>query len=531
MTRILPSVALLVTCAAFLAGCVVFRSASAAPEGPFGMVRFSAVVCASGYSNAASEPCNDYGRTSGNVENRSDTRVLMGFLVPAGTRGPGSFDGTPDSGAANLLFAPSAAYTAKLQEWHPAPAGFEWLGYGSNQFDSGGTAKQFSASADFAVPQGADGAPFAGPFKAQIVVGAAPSGGNPAGCDGYCVDSVRPGDNTTVPGSLASVFSVPVNDAGILGGPAVTAARGSTATVPFTLAYNGSDPGADLTFTTSTDLPGATPSGPTTARPTGTSQTPLTVSVPVPAGAAPGSYAVKLTATLGGQTRTQTRTLVVTGAPESSERPEISGSQQEGSVLTGSDGTWTGAPSLSRRWLRCDAAGAAGADIPGATSATYRLGGADLGRTLRLRVTATNAGGTAERDSAPTGTIVALPPVPAPIPPDTTAPKLTLSGLPKTVRRKALLRGLTFTVARDEAAALSAAMLGTARKVTLARASAFEVILGSARAARATGAATLTLRPAKKLVGRARRFAVRVEVTGTDAAGNATTVRRTIKVR
>lgn len=531
MPRSLLSAALVVTCAAFLAGCIVFRSADAVPQGPFGVVRVNAVVCASGYDNNAGQGCTDYGRSGNAAQEDRTTRALLGYLVPRGTRGPTSFDATLDvAWDAGLTFVSSSGYTRRLDESFPPPAGFVWLGYHSNPFTYrvGSSPKQFSVAADFQVPQGPDGAPFAGPFKAQVVVGHGP---DPFDCGTYCLDSVRPAGE---PG--ATTFSVAVNDAGLLGGAPVTAARGSTASIPFTLAYEGADPGADLALGASTDLPGATATAPGTARPTGTSQTPLTVAVPVPADAAPGSYAVTLTASLGGQSRTQTRTLVVAGPPENQERPEISGAQQAGSVLTGSDGTWSGtpAPSFSRRWLRCNAGGAACAEIEGATGATHTVSGADVGRTLRLRVTATNAGGVTERDSAPTGTIVALPPVAAPVPPpvpDTTAPGLTLSGLPKSVKRRAFLRGITFTVARDEAAALSAGLLASARKVTLARASAFELLLGSARAARGTGVATLKLRPAKRLVGRARRFSVRVEVTGTDGAGNQATVRRTVKVR
>ena len=56
-------------------------------------------------------------------------------------------------------------------------------------------------------------------------------------------------------------------------------------------------------------------------------------------------------------------------------------------------------PSPTRyQWRRCDSAGANCADIAGATASTYTLTPADVGTTIRVVVTATNAAGTATRD-------------------------------------------------------------------------------------------------------------------------------------
>jgi hypothetical protein len=59
------------------------------------------------------------------------------------------------------------------------------------------------------------------------------------------------------------------------------------------------------------------------------------------------------------------------------------------------------------QWQRCDTSGGACAAISGATGATYTLGSAYVGETLRLSVTASNAGGSATASSAPTATVVA----------------------------------------------------------------------------------------------------------------------------
>lgn len=113
--------------------------------------------------------------------------------------------------------------------------------------------------------------------------------------------------------------------------------------------------------------------------------------------------------------------LVVSGPPSVTAAPAISGTAVEGQSLTRtSDGTWTGTPtSTARQWRRCDAAGATCAAITGATGTSYTLAPADVGRTIRLQVSATNARGTGTGESAPTAVVAARPPV------NTVAPAIT----------------------------------------------------------------------------------------------------------
>ena len=96
-------------------------------------------------------------------------------------------------------------------------------------------------------------------------------------------------------------------------------------------------------------------------------------------------------------------------APVNTASPRISGTEREGSVLTASPGTWSGspAPTFAYQWLRCDQNGANCLAINGATASTYRLQASDVGRRLRVRVTATNAAGSASADSAATRAIEA----------------------------------------------------------------------------------------------------------------------------
>ncbi len=72
--------------------------------------------------------------------------------------------------------------------------------------------------------------------------------------------------------------------------------------------------------------------------------------------------------------------------------PSISGSAVRGQTLTSSNGTWTFSLdylTYTYQWERCDAGGSSCVDIGGATSNTYVLQAADVGSTVRVKVTAT----------------------------------------------------------------------------------------------------------------------------------------------
>jgi hypothetical protein len=102
-------------------------------------------------------------------------------------------------------------------------------------------------------------------------------------------------------------------------------------------------------------------------------------------------------------------------APASSSPPTISGTPQEGQVLMANAGAWSGTQPMTfgYQWIRCDRNGGACADISGATGQSYTLTAAEVGQTLRVRVTARNSAGSRSATSVPSAVVSrAAPPGP-----------------------------------------------------------------------------------------------------------------------
>jgi len=123
---------------------------------------------------------------------------------------------------------------------------------------------------------------------------------------------------------------------------------------------------------------------------------------------------VHVTATNGGGSTTarSAATAIVVGeapaAPSSVEAPVISGATVEGQTLSASSGIWSGSPtSYSYRWQLCDALGDGCLRVAGGTRSSYKLRASDVGGTMRVIVTATNAGGSGEATAAASAKVVA----------------------------------------------------------------------------------------------------------------------------
>ena len=116
----------------------------------------------------------------------------------------------------------------------------------------------------------------------------------------------------------------------------------------------------------------------------------------------------------GSASATSVPTAVVgaaTAAPVNTEPPTISGTLTLGQVLTASTGTWSGTAPITFAyvWMQCDANGNACKGVANGSTATFTLVSTDVGNTLRVEVTATNATGARTSTWVPTAVIAAAP--------------------------------------------------------------------------------------------------------------------------
>src|SRR5215207_1870603 len=98
-------------------------------------------------------------------------------------------------------------------------------------------------------------------------------------------------------------------------------------------------------------------------------------------------------------------------APAATAAPTISGLAMVEQTLTATLGTWSGSQPLTvgLEWLRCDAQGE-GCQGLGITAGTYTLGVVDVGKTIRVKITAANLAGARAALADPTAVVTALKP-------------------------------------------------------------------------------------------------------------------------
>jgi hypothetical protein len=97
---------------------------------------------------------------------------------------------------------------------------------------------------------------------------------------------------------------------------------------------------------------------------------------------------------------------VLTAAPANDGLPLIIGTAQAGNTLSATEGNWLNSPtSYADQWLQCDATGASCSPISGAQASSYVPTDGDVGHTLSVVVTATNAGGDASVTSPPSAIV------------------------------------------------------------------------------------------------------------------------------
>jgi hypothetical protein len=120
-----------------------------------------------------------------------------------------------------------------------------------------------------------------------------------------------------------------------------------------------------------------------------------------------GAAAAALIVTAGGSA-------AVTAAPQNTSLPSVSGAARDGSTLDASKGGWSNSPtSYAYQWQRCDTSGGSCKPIASATGTRYTVTSADVGQTLKIGVTATNASGSGTATSRATDSVKATGSAPA----------------------------------------------------------------------------------------------------------------------
>ena len=179
-------------------------------------------------------------------------------------------------------------------------------------------------------------------------------------------------------------------------GDMLTTTKGTWSNTPSSYAYQWQDCSSSCT-----DIVGATTSSYTLQA----SDVADTIDVVVTATNAGGSTPVS-------SATTQTVTSPPPPAPVNTVLPVISGTAQQGDMLTTTKGTWSNTPSsYAYQWQDCSSSCT---DIVGATTSSYTLQASDVADTIDVVVTATNAGGSTPVSSATTQTVTSPPP-PAPV--------------------------------------------------------------------------------------------------------------------
>jgi serine protease AprX len=116
----------------------------------------------------------------------------------------------------------------------------------------------------------------------------------------------------------------------------------------------------------------------------------------------PGNYTVRIRTVGGGGPFTLDLSGDISVGPRNVSAPAIAGMARHGSRLTAVSGGWLSAVPITEydyTWLRCDSHGADCVSISGATASAYTAQRPDVGRTLRVAVTANSGVGSGTAES------------------------------------------------------------------------------------------------------------------------------------
>ena len=157
-------------------------------------------------------------------------------------------------------------------------------------------------------------------------------------------------------------------------------------------------------------------------------------------------------------------------------------------------------------------------------------------RIARVRITQGGAAlATLVNDLAPADLVVTdnfvfgEPQAQAPQAPDRTPPTLNISGVSKKQSLDKFLRGVNFSVDPNEESQIDVSLVAKAKKATLSANG--DLVLAARSFGFSSATRTGKLKPKKSLIGKAKKFTVKLEVEAIDRSGNKATATRTIKVK
>ena len=253
-----------------------------------GDVEVATTFCTSGDVDRETHSCAVF-------ESSHRGQVLVAYRIPLGSEAPETL--TDDGG--NLHFSRSDSYSAYMQEALPEE-GAHWVGFVSEpRSAAGGTQAAFTVSPPLTLPD--PGLPFSGPYRYYVDGGyrelssAEDDGSAPVDCSAPTTSCFAGNGEDSLQ---------PVRDLAVLPAPELpTVAPGGHVRVPFSLRLTGNwTDQAPLPLAASTDLAGATLElDHDTLEPHGDAERPVVADVSVPAGAAEGTYEVRLTASAVGE--------------------------------------------------------------------------------------------------------------------------------------------------------------------------------------------------------------------------------------
>jgi hypothetical protein len=295
-----------------LSGCVSIKSQTVNQPNGVGPVQISTVIDICNPNLGTPPPTCTASSNAG--------QLLLAYRLPNNTTTPASFLGT--TGTQSVTFSRSSSLASQLESLFPTGPGEKWFGYiAVPVFAPAGNDTLLTVSPQF-TPPSADPTT----FTYRTVVGARNIDDthpftDPVDCNG---NAFNPDAGTqtqcitdpTTAGAVNTDQSLGTNEVQAIAGSPPSVYPGDTATVPFDLKLLGpASPLASFALSATTGLAGAAPSPGAASAALSPGDNAQTVSVPVPASAAAGSYPVTLNAANGPQLRSATGSLTVLALP------------------------------------------------------------------------------------------------------------------------------------------------------------------------------------------------------------------------